>query len=145
MANSGAEWDKVFGIFALNTVDNMTAVFAVHQLGGVITPANAAYSQAEVEYQMKSAGAKALFTCLPLLETALAAAKTVGIPEHHVYVLEMAESFTGEKKSPLKTVGQLIEEGAKLPKIDVIKMANGQGAKQTAFLCYSCKCQCGTY
>lgn len=136
-ANSGTEWDKVLGIFALNTVDNLTAVFAVHKLGGIVTPANAAYSQSEVEYQMKSAGAKALFTCLPLLDTALAAAKAVGIPEKHVYLLEMADSFTGGNKSSLTTVNQLIEAGSKLPETQSIRLEQGQGATRCAFLCYS--------
>jgi acyl-CoA synthetase (AMP-forming)/AMP-acid ligase II len=43
-------------------VDSMTLAYAVHRLNGVATPANAAYSASELEFQLKSSGAKALFT-----------------------------------------------------------------------------------
>ena len=36
-----------------------------------------------------------------------------------------------------KTVDQLIERGANLPPVDELKWEAGQGARQTAFLCYS--------
>lgn len=133
----GTEWEKVVAIWALNTVDNLAVAFATHKLGGLVTPANAAYNQQEIEYQLKSAGARAVFTCIPLLETALKAAKNLGIPEKHVYILELPDSFAGGKKSSHKTVSQLIEEGSKLPQLPEIRFATGQGAKQTAFLCYS--------
>jgi acyl-CoA synthetase (AMP-forming)/AMP-acid ligase II len=135
--NSGTEWDKVIGIFALNTIDTMTLTYAVHKLNGIVTPANAAYSLPEIEFQMKSAGARALFTCIPLLETALKAAKTAGIPEKHVYILELPKELSGDKKVPFKTVGQLVAEGEKLGAVEPLKWKKGQGAVQTAFLCYS--------
>lgn len=40
----------------------MTLAYAVHRLNGIATPANAAYSASELEFQLKSSGAKALFT-----------------------------------------------------------------------------------
>jgi ribosome assembly protein SQT1 len=40
----------------------MTLAYAVHRLSGVASPANAAYSASELEFQLKSSGAKALFT-----------------------------------------------------------------------------------
>lgn len=43
----------------------MAVSYAIHYLNGIASPANAAYSVAEVEYQLKSAGAKALFVSLP--------------------------------------------------------------------------------
>lgn len=78
--NTGTEWEKVMGIFSLNTVrqssqmhkqmeglmvsqiDFMTLAYAVHELGGVVSPANAQYSAAELEFQLKSSQSKALFT-----------------------------------------------------------------------------------
>jgi acyl-CoA synthetase (AMP-forming)/AMP-acid ligase II len=36
-----------------------------------------------------------------------------------------------------KTVNQLIAEGSKLPKLEPLKWSAGDGAKKTAFLCYS--------
>lgn len=135
--NKGTEWDKVIGIFALNTVDSMTLAYAQHRLSGVVSPANAAYSADELAFQLKNSGATALFTCVPLLETALQAAKSSGIPNGRVYILEMPKEFSGDKKLPFTTVSQLIAQGAKLPNIEELKWKKGQGAKQTAYLCYS--------
>lgn len=39
----------------------MAIAYAIHELSGIATPANAAYSASEVEFQLKSSGAKALF------------------------------------------------------------------------------------
>jgi long-subunit acyl-CoA synthetase (AMP-forming) len=115
----------------------MTLAYAVHRLNGILTPANAAYSAPELEYQLKSAGAKALFTCIPLLETSLQAAKTIGIPNKHVYILEMPKEITGGKSVPFQSVDDLIVKGRKLDRLESLKWEKGQGAKQTAFLCYS--------
>lgn len=49
----------------------------------------------------------------------------------------MPKEFSGDKKLPFKTVGQLIEAGGKLPELEPLKWAKGQGARQTAYLCYS--------
>ncbi|KAL5349668.1 hypothetical protein ACLOAV_004698 [Pseudogymnoascus australis] len=135
--NQGTEWEKVIGIYTLNTIDTLAVSFAVHYLNGVASPANAAYSASELAYQLKSAGAKAIFTCIPLLENALQAAKTAGIPEKHVYILDMPDVFTGGKKVPFKTVGDLVEQGKRLPAIEPLRWTKGQGERQTAFLCYS--------
>jgi len=112
--------------------------WATHRLGGIQSPANAAYSTAELEYQLKNSGAKALFTCVPLLDTARQAAKNCGIPENRIYILEVPESFAG-KKTPkgLKTVDDLIREGEKLDRLPKLDWEKGDGALRTAFLCYS--------
>lgn len=43
-------------------IDSMTLAYAVHRLDGIVTPANAAYSASELEFQLKNSRAKALFT-----------------------------------------------------------------------------------
>jgi long-subunit acyl-CoA synthetase (AMP-forming) len=108
-------------------------------LGGVQSPANAAYSAAELEYQLKNSGAKALFTCVPLLETAREAAKKSGIPDNRIYILDLPKIATGGKASPsgLKTVDDFVREGAKLDRLKKLDWAAGEGAKRAAFLCYS--------
>ena len=75
--------------------------------------------------------------CIPLLETSLQAAKAVGIPKERVYILELPKELSGDKPVPFKTVSQLIEAGSKLPTLEALKWEKGQGAKQTAYLCYS--------
>ncbi|TVY85937.1 Acyl-CoA ligase, partial [Lachnellula willkommii] len=135
--NKGTEWDKVIVIFALNTVDSMTLAYAAHRLSGIASTANAAYSASELEFQLKSSGAKALFTCIPLLDISLQAAKVAGIPNDRVFILEMPKEFTGDISPPFKTVTQLIIDGARLPKLEPLRWEKGQGARQTAYLCYS--------
>jgi hypothetical protein len=61
----------------------------------------------------------------------------VGIPKERIYVLDICEEFCGNKSIPFKTVDQLIEAGQSLRKLEPLKWEKGQGARQTAYLCYS--------
>ncbi|KKY28490.1 putative phenylacetyl- ligase [Diplodia seriata] len=137
--NHGTEWDKVIGVFSVNTIDTLTLAWATHRLGGVQTPANAAYSAPEIEYQLKDSGAKCLFTCLPLLPTALEACSKAGIPKNRIYILDVPKELTGGKSAPseYKTVDQLIQDGLDAPALEKLHWAEGEGARRTAFLCYS--------
>ena len=45
--------------------------------------------------------------------------------------------FSSVGSLPFKHVDQLIEEGGKLPELEALKWEKGQGARQTAYLCYS--------
>ncbi|KAI9683246.1 MAG: putative NRPS-like protein biosynthetic cluster [Bathelium mastoideum] len=137
--NEGGEWDKVIGVFSVNTLDTIPLAWATHRLGGIQTPANAAYSTAELVYQLKDSGAKCLFTCSPLLKTALEAASQVGIPQNRVYLLELPKEATGGQSTPsgYKTIDDLIMEGTKQPRLEYLNLKKGKGATRTAFLCYS--------
>ena len=138
--NEGTEWDKVVGVFSLNTIDYLTVAWAVHRIGGVLTAVNAAYNEHELEFQMKHSGCKAIFTCLPLLETCLKGIESSKIPKEKVYILPLAESATPGMSNPgHKTVDDLIQAGSKLPSqpADDEKWSKGEGARRTAFLCYS--------
>jgi acyl-CoA synthetase (AMP-forming)/AMP-acid ligase II len=75
--------------------------------------------------------------CIPLLETSLEAAKAVGIPKERIYILDICEEFCGNKSVPFKTVAQLITTGQNLDELESLKWERGQGASQTAYLCYS--------
>lgn len=110
------------------------STFAVHRLSGIVTPANAMYSAAELEHQLKSAGVKALITCIPLLDTALKATRACGIPDDKVFVMRIP----GESKPvPFKSLDNLIDEGRSLAEVEPLVWAKGQGARQVAYLCYS--------
>ena len=117
----------------------MTLNWAIHRLNGISSPANAAYNADELAYQIENAGCSAIFACLPLLETSLKAAKKAGIPKEKVYICELPDITTGGAKLPAghKTLCDLINAGKNLPELEPIKWEKGQGAKQTAFLCYS--------
>ncbi|KIW71397.1 hypothetical protein PV04_03571 [Phialophora macrospora] len=133
--NAGTEYDKVAGVFALNTIEIMTLNWAIHRLNGISSPANAAYNADELRHQLTNSGAQVLFTVMPLLQTALDAAAKANIPKHRVYICEMPNDPPIPKE--FKTLTQLIKEGESSPKLEPIKWEKGQGARQTAFLCYS--------
>ncbi|RYP13591.1 hypothetical protein DL767_010663 [Monosporascus sp. MG133] len=128
-------WDKVVGVFSFNSIDYLMSTFAVHRLSGIVTPANAMYSPSELEHQLRSSGAKALITCVPLLETALKATRAAGIPDDRVFIMDVA----GEpaKRVPFKTLDDLIAEGCTLPEPEPLAWTKGQGGRQVAYLCYS--------
>jgi acyl-CoA synthetase (AMP-forming)/AMP-acid ligase II len=117
----------------------MTLTWAVHRLNGISSPANAAYSADELRHQLTNSGATCLFTVVPLLPVALDAATKAGIPKEHVYICELPDKATGGAKTPkgFKTLTQLIKDGSSLPELEPIRWSKGQGARQTAFLCYS--------
>ena len=116
-----------------------TLSWAIHRLSGILSPANAAYSADELAHQLRSSGSKALFTCLPQLPVALDAASKSGIPKNRIYLFSVPKELTGGKDNPpeYKTLDQLIEDGKNLPELEDLRWTEGQGARQTAFLCYS--------
>ncbi|KAL7786786.1 hypothetical protein V8C37DRAFT_391701 [Trichoderma ceciliae] len=137
--NNGSEFDKVIGLFSVNTIDTMTISWAAHRFSGVSSPISPSYSTNELTKQLKAVRCKALFTCATLLPTALEAALAAGIPKTHVYLVEIPEKALKGAKVPtdIKSVDQLIAEGKKLAPLPELKWSKGQGARQTAFLCSS--------
>ncbi|KAK1833092.1 hypothetical protein QBC39DRAFT_346771 [Podospora conica] len=132
--NVDSPWDKVIGVFSFNTIDYLSVLLAVHRVNGIATPANVAYSAEELEHQLKSSGAKALFTCVPVLETALKAAKAAGIPEDKIFLMDLPQS---PRKPGFKTVDDLVELARSVPDLEPVEWSAGQGARQPAYLCYS--------
>ncbi|KAL2856373.1 hypothetical protein BJX68DRAFT_253496 [Aspergillus pseudodeflectus] len=135
-ANRGTEWDKTLAVFSLNTIDTLPLAWATHELGGIVSPANAAYSASELKHQLIDSKAKALFTCVPLLPVALEAASAAGHPTNRIYLIDV---LPGSDNLPAqyKTLSQLIEAGKSLPKLEKISWRAGEAARRTAFLCYS--------
>ncbi|GAM88833.1 hypothetical protein ANO11243_068670 [Dothideomycetidae sp. 11243] len=137
--DKGSEFDKVIGVFSVNTIDSATVTWAAHRLNGVASLASATYSIAELVHQLETIEAKALFTCVPLLPVALEAAAKVEIPRNRIYLLDVPEKLTKDAPIPseYKTADQLIEEGRKLESLPKVVFSEGQGARQTAYLCSS--------
>ncbi|CAG8388947.1 unnamed protein product [Penicillium salamii] len=137
--NQGSEWDKTLAVFTLNTIDSLPLFWAVHRLGGVLSPANASYSAAELTHQILDSKAKALVTCLPLLSISLEAAAKAGLPKSRIYLLDVPEQILGGAKAPAeyKTVDQIHDAGKSLPALEELRWSAGEGARRTAFLCYS--------
>ncbi|GME25289.1 AMP-dependent synthetase/ligase [Neofusicoccum parvum] len=137
--NAGDPMDKVLGIFSLNSIDAPTASWAAHRLSGVSCPISAGCSAAELARQLRAARCKALFTCAPLLGVALAGAAAAGLPPARVYLVEVPAAAGGAEPLPqgLRWADDLVAEGARLPPLEALRWARGQGARQPAFLCSS--------
>ncbi|RKL00734.1 hypothetical protein BFJ68_g12600 [Fusarium oxysporum] len=115
--HDGTAWDRVVAIYALNTIDYIPVTHAIHRVDGIVTPASSAHSASELEHQLRSSGAKALFTCAPLLSTAIKAASAVGISEKHIFLLPLPETPSEE---PFKTIEDLIKEAVMISHYNVI-------------------------
>ena len=135
----GTEFDKVIGIYSVNTIDSLTASWATHRLNGASSPISPSYSVGELTRQLLAVKCKALFTCAPLYATAVEAAAAAGLPKEHVYILEIPEKACKGAIIPavVKTVAQLIEEGKKAEPLPKLQFTKNQAATQTAFLCSS--------
>ncbi|KAH8885249.1 acetyl-CoA synthetase-like protein [Thozetella sp. PMI_491] len=83
------DWKKgdVMAFYTPNSIDTIPTCMGVLWAGGVVSPANPAYTVEELAFQLKDSGAKALITQLPLAEVALAAAREAGIPEERIILI----------------------------------------------------------
>ncbi|KAF2710315.1 4-coumarate-CoA ligase-like protein [Pleomassaria siparia CBS 279.74] len=83
------DWQKgdVLAMFTPNCIDTPAVTWGCHWAGGVLSPANPAYTVDELAFQLKDSGARALVTQLPFIKTAREAAKRVGIPQDKVIVI----------------------------------------------------------
>ncbi|KAM0248379.1 hypothetical protein ACHAQJ_009504 [Trichoderma viride] len=128
------EWERVVAIYSVNAIDYVPFTHAIHRLSGIVTPVSAAYSIPELEHQLRTSGSKAVFTCAPLLDNALKAAATVGIPRDRVFIIPVS-GF--DNPASYVTIDDLVAEGKTLPPLKPLHWVKGQGARQTAYLCYS--------
>ena len=117
----------------------MTLHWAISRCNGVSTPANTNYSVDELTHQLVHTGSQAIFTCAPLLETALKAARKADIPLHRIFVCELPKQVSGSAHTPsgFKTLDQLIQDGTRLPEVEPQKWSKGQGKRQVAFIVFS--------
>lgn len=116
----------------------MPLAWSVHRLAGLVSPANAAYSADELKHQLVDSKAKALFTCAPLLPVALEAAAKANFPQNRIYLINVPQTPAGgSPPTGYKTLEQLAEEGKKSPALEPLSWGPGEGARRTAFLCYS--------
>ncbi|KAK8040744.1 hypothetical protein PG994_013751 [Apiospora phragmitis] len=129
-------WQVNEGTVMDKAIDTVTVSWAVHRLNGVSCPTSHMHSAQSLSAQLKTIGCKVLFASAPLIPTALEAAASFGIPRQHVFVIEVPRAGANGMQMPsdLKTVNQLIQEGARLGALPALQWPAGQGARQTAFL-----------
>jgi 4-coumarate--CoA ligase len=82
-------WKKndVLALFSQNCIDTPAVTWGTHWAGGVVSPANPAYTVRELSHHLKDSGAKALFTQKHLLPTAIKAAAEAGILKERIVVI----------------------------------------------------------
>lgn len=89
------EWQKgdILTIYALNDIDIPPVVYGALHAGGVVSPANPAYSAEELAFMLSDSGAKSIVTQKALLPVALKAAKIAKLPNDRIILL-------GEERDP---------------------------------------------
>lgn len=93
----------------------------------------------ELKHQLLDSKAKAVITCLPLLSTALEAASLAGLSRDHIYLIDLPPQVINGAEAPanFKYLSQLVETGKTLPEVEKLNWTAGEGARRTAYLCYS--------
>lgn len=83
-------WKKgdVLALYSSNCIDTPAITWGCHWAGGVVSPANPAYSVSELTYHLKDCDAKVLVTQGKLLSVALEAAKNAGLPHTNIILIE---------------------------------------------------------
>ncbi|KAB8222228.1 hypothetical protein BDV33DRAFT_201722 [Aspergillus novoparasiticus] len=89
------DWRKgdVLALFTPNSIDTPVVMWGAHWAGGVVSPANPAYTTEELAFQLKNSGAKAVITQVPQLTVVREAAKQANIPEDRIILI-------GDKRDP---------------------------------------------
>ncbi|CAM0141004.1 unnamed protein product [Umbelopsis sp. WA50703] len=82
----GFKKGDVLCIYSANKIDYAVIVHGAIAAGGVVSPANAAYTAEELAYQLQQAGAKYIVTSEENLRSALDAAQRVGIPKKNIFL-----------------------------------------------------------
>ncbi|KAI1328246.1 acetyl-CoA synthetase-like protein [Xylariaceae sp. FL0255] len=91
-------------LFSRNTIWYPVTLFAAMRVGGIVSGASPAYNVEEMTYALRTASTRFIATHPTSIEIAAAAAKNVGIPKSHIFLLE------GELKG-YTTVKDLIRRG----------------------------------
>jgi 4-coumarate--CoA ligase len=120
----------VLALFSQNCIDTPAVTWGTHFVGGIVSPANPAYTVRELVHHLKDSGASMLVTQKHLLKIALQAAHKVGIPKDRVLTI-------GEDQNPgngIRHFSTILREGGKVedkveidPKIDLAFLVYSSG------------------
>ncbi|KAJ3574028.1 hypothetical protein NP233_g2050 [Leucocoprinus birnbaumii] len=80
----GISKDDVVCIFSPNDIDYGVAIWAVHLVGGIVTPGNPSYTTDELAHQIKLTKSALIIAHPACQKTVLAAAKATGVPDSRV-------------------------------------------------------------
>jgi 4-coumarate--CoA ligase len=87
--------NDVLAIFCQNCIDTPAVTWGAHWAGGIVSPANPAYTVRELAHHLRDSGSRVLVTQKHLLGVALKAAAEVGIERERVLLIgdEREEGF----------------------------------------------------
>ncbi|KAH6916916.1 phenylacetyl-CoA ligase [Coprinopsis sp. MPI-PUGE-AT-0042] len=124
--------DDVVCLFSPNHIDYAPVIWAVHTLGGIITPSNPSYTVSELEYTLTATKAKVIVTHPTCLKTAKEAAKAAGLPSSAIVLIDSRgpKGFT--------TTDELVRFGStERDFYEEIRLKPGEARTKLAFLCFS--------
>ncbi|KAL9616469.1 MAG: hypothetical protein Q9160_008664 [Pyrenula sp. 1 TL-2023] len=126
------DWKRndVLALYTPNCIDTPPIIWGTHWAGGIVSPANPGYTVAELTYQLKDSGAKAIVTQAPFLKNAQEAAKNVGIAEDRIILIGDERDSSGRFKHFTS-----VRNISGTQRYRRVKIANP--AKDLAFLVYS--------
>ncbi|KAJ7729656.1 phenylacetyl-CoA ligase [Mycena maculata] len=125
--------EDVVLLFSRNHIDYPVAIWAVHRLGGIISPANPDFSRQELEFQLRATKATLLIIYPDALDVSTAAAKAVGLPLDRVLVFDVPNTSAGN----LVTVDNLVQRGLRVKAFSERRLRPGEGKTKLAFLSFS--------
>ncbi|KAJ7596811.1 phenylacetyl-CoA ligase [Mycena floridula] len=125
--------DDVVCLLSPNVIDYPICVWAVHRLGGIITPVNPAFTTDELVYQLEATKASALLIHDDFLSTGFAAAERVGLSKDRIIVLQTSPAKTGHS-----TVDDTVSIGNSQPEnYEERRLQPGEAKTKIAFLNFS--------
>ncbi|KAK0208848.1 amp dependent CoA ligase [Desarmillaria ectypa] len=128
----GLSEDDVVCIFSPNHIYYPISIWAVHRVGGIITPANPSYTVDELVHQLQTANASAIVVFSAFLPTAIEAARAVGISKDHIVLID------GPGHNAYTSVENLMEYGNSKPiNFTERRLSPGESKTKLAFLSFS--------
>ncbi|KAH7386563.1 hypothetical protein BKA64DRAFT_146243 [Cadophora sp. MPI-SDFR-AT-0126] len=128
---------QVLALFAQNCIDTPPITWAAHYAGGVVSPANPAYTVRELVHHLHDSGSKFLFTQKHLLPVALEAAREVNLERENIVCIG-EEADRPPKDAGVRWFPDLLDEANKMVKENGIKArVEVDCEKDLAFLVYS--------
>jgi acyl-CoA synthetase (AMP-forming)/AMP-acid ligase II len=99
--------NDVLALFAQNCIDTPAVTWGAHFAGGIVSPANPAYTVRELAHHLRDSGARILVAQKHLLKPALAAAKEAGIEKGNVILI------SEEREGGIRHFKDVLVEGGK--------------------------------
>lgn len=85
-------------LFGANCIDTPAITLGTLWAGGIVSPANPAYTADELAFQLKDAGARAVVTQKPFLDTVVKACEKVGIGKDMIVLMGDARDPSAQFK-----------------------------------------------